>query len=59
MEKWENSKEKMEKSLMEKWTEIEKINKGHFSSGEDMLFTHPTFYQYYGSSFIWSKENIN
>ncbi len=41
---------KMEESLMEKWTEIEKISKTRFSSGEDMLFTHPTFYQYYEST---------
>ncbi len=43
MEKREKSKEKMQNSLMEKWTEIEKINKGCFSSskdmGKDMLFT--------------------
>ncbi len=51
MEKWEKLKEKIKKSLMEKRTLIEKINKGHFSSGEDMLFTHPTFYLYYRSRF--------
>ncbi len=45
MEKWEKLNGKMEKYLMEKWTEIEKINTGCFLSGEDMLFTHPTFYQ--------------
>ncbi len=31
------------------------VNRGRFLSGEDMLFTHPTFYQYYGSRFIRSK----
>ncbi len=55
MEKWKKVKGKMEKSLMEKWRVIEKINEGRFLSGEDMLLTHPTFYQYYGSRFIWSK----
>ncbi len=45
----------MEKSLMEKWTEIEKMNKGHFLSCEDMLFTHSTFYQYYRSWFMCSN----
>ncbi len=50
---------KNEKFLMEKWTELEKIIKGRFLSGEDMLFTHPTFDQYCGSRFIWSKKNIN
>ncbi len=33
MQKWEKRKGKMQNSLMEKWTEIEKINKGLFSSG--------------------------
>ncbi len=33
MEKWEKSKGKMQNSLMEKWTEIEKINEVRFSSG--------------------------
>ncbi len=59
MEKQEKLKGKMEKFLMRKLTEIEKINKGCFSSGEDILFTRPTFYQYYGSKFIWSKVILN
>ncbi len=59
MKKWEKLKWKMEKLLRKKWTEIKKINKGCFSSSEDILFTHPTFYQYCGSRFICRSLSIS
>ncbi len=43
MEKVLKSKGKMQNSLMEKWTVIEKINKERFLSDKDVLFTQSTF----------------
>ncbi len=34
-----NIEGKMEKSLMERWTEIEKINEGRFLLDEDVIYT--------------------
>ncbi len=39
MKKWEKLKGKMQNSLMEKWTEIEKINKKNFSSSKNVVHT--------------------
>ncbi len=47
---------KVEKSLLEKLIQIEKINKGRFSSGENMLFTHQTLYHYYRSTGLYGRR---
>ncbi len=48
----ENLEWKNEKKLRELTSDV-------FPQVKIMLFTQSTFYQYYRSRFIWSKENIH
>ncbi len=45
--------------LMEKWTENEKINKGCFLSGKDMLFTQLTLTVLQVREFMVKVHDIN